>query len=92
MERAPGGQMPGFMIIGAQKAGTTSLHSMLIKHPKLKGGSIKEVHFFDRDKKYAKGLEWYAVTSKQFGGGQGKRESFLMPHRNICFVQKLCVG
>lgn len=37
-----------FLLIGAQKAGTTSLHSALAQHPSLWLPEIKELHFFDR--------------------------------------------
>lgn len=55
---------PDFMIIGAQKAGTTSLHAMLVKHPQLNGGLKKEVHFFDRERNYRKGYNWYHKNFK----------------------------
>jgi hypothetical protein len=48
---------PDFLIIGAQKGGTTSLYRYLIKHPRIKWASRKEVHFFDRH--YTKGMDWY---------------------------------
>lgn len=35
-----------FAIVGVQKAGTTSLYSMLIRHPDIIGGSQKELRFF----------------------------------------------
>ena len=38
---------PSFMIIGAQKAGTTGLFAMLSKHRQLKHPQEKELHFFD---------------------------------------------
>ncbi len=38
---------PDFLIIGAQKSGTTALHSYLIQHPQLIAPSEKELHFFD---------------------------------------------
>ena len=41
---------PDFIIIGAQKAGTTALFSILSKHSKLIGSTVKEVHYFDNDK------------------------------------------
>jgi len=40
---------PDFLIIGAQKCGTTSLHYYLDQHPDIKGTSPKEIHYFDRD-------------------------------------------
>ena len=48
---------PSFLIIGAQRCGTTSLYSYLVNHPNLKGAKRKEIHFFDRH--YDKGLHWY---------------------------------
>ncbi|NOQ64219.1 MAG: sulfotransferase [Methyloprofundus sp.] len=39
--------LPNFIIIGAQKAGTSSLHRHLAQHPQLIASCIKEVHFFD---------------------------------------------
>jgi len=36
----------GFVIAGVQKAGTTSLYSMLSKHPQVAGGPQKEIRFF----------------------------------------------
>lgn len=48
---------PDFMVIGAQRAGTTSLHNYLAQHPQLVTSTYKEVHFFDL--KYDRGLKWY---------------------------------
>jgi hypothetical protein len=44
---------PDFMIIGAQKAGTTSLYNMLTQHSLIIGSNTKEVHFFDNDQWYS---------------------------------------
>lgn len=49
--------LPAFMIIGAQKAGTTSLASYLAAHPNVVSPSFKEIHFFDLN--YLKGESWY---------------------------------
>lgn len=52
---------PDFLIIGAARCGTSSLHKSLVNHPKISGpnigGNKKEVHFFD--KHYKRGLDWY---------------------------------
>lgn len=45
----PTSNAPGFMIIGAQKCGTSSLHYYLDQHPSIKGSRIKEVCYFHRD-------------------------------------------
>ncbi|WP_164667665.1 sulfotransferase domain-containing protein [Virgibacillus doumboii] len=49
--------LPDFIIIGAQKGGTTSLYEYLIQHPKISGSIAKEVHYYDAN--YEKGLNWY---------------------------------
>ncbi len=41
-----------FVVIGAQKAGTTWLYSRLSELPDFSMPPIKELHYFDRDKKY----------------------------------------
>ena len=48
--------LPGFLVIGAQKAGTTALYAYLRQHPTVTGPSWKEVSFFDRH--YARGEAW----------------------------------
>ena len=51
------GVLPDFLIIGAQKCGTTSLYEYLIQHPDIYAATTKEVGYFDRY--YQKGLPWY---------------------------------
>ena len=43
--------MPNFLIVGAQKAGTTSLHYYLKQHPQIYMSLRKEPHFFE-------GMHW----------------------------------
>lgn len=55
---------PDFLIIGAARSGTSSLHRNLETHPdiigpKLLGGNQKEAHFFDKSIKFNRGLPWY---------------------------------
>jgi hypothetical protein len=49
--------LPNFLIIGAQKAGTTALYSYLRRHPTILGPPWKEVSFFDRH--FWRGDAWY---------------------------------
>ncbi|MES9830707.1 MAG: sulfotransferase domain-containing protein [Candidatus Thiodiazotropha sp. DIVDIV] len=51
--------LPKFMCVGTQKAGTTTLHSYLLQHPKICLPSIKETDFFQDDEKYFQGLDFY---------------------------------
>jgi hypothetical protein len=48
---------PNFLVLGAQKAGTTSLHRYLSEHPAVLQASVKEVRYFNRF--YANGEAWY---------------------------------
>lgn len=48
-----------FIVIGAQKAGTTTLYRHLVDHPSLHLPPEKEAPFFSRDDRYARGMEWY---------------------------------
>ena len=54
---SPARPLPDFLILGAQKAGTTALYAYLRRHPDLTGPSWKEVSFFDR--RWTRGLAWY---------------------------------
>lgn len=49
--------LPDFLIIGAQRCGTTSLFNYLSQHPAILPSFPKEVHFFSNH--YDKGLTWY---------------------------------
>ena len=50
---------PNLFIIGAMKAGTTSLHSYLDSHPQVFMCRPKEPMFFSRQENLEKGEEWY---------------------------------
>ena len=50
---------PDFLIIGAQKSGTTWLWKMLNQHPGTVLPAQKEIHYFGSSEIYAKGPEWY---------------------------------
>ena len=52
--------LPDYLIIGAQRAGTTSLHRYLVQHPGVRTMlRTKGVHFFDTN--YGRGMAWYAA-------------------------------
>lgn len=61
------GKLPDFLVIGAMKAGTTSLNHYLHLHPeiempvqlKMYGRNSKTTHFFNDDASWAKGEDWY---------------------------------
>ena len=49
--------MPSFLVIGAQKCGTTSLFNYLLQHPSIRAPVKKEVGYFSSN--FNKGIEWY---------------------------------
>jgi hypothetical protein len=51
--------LPNFFLIGAAKAGTTSLYTYLRQHPEIYFSVLKEPHFFDDDEAYSYGPRWY---------------------------------
>ncbi len=51
--------LPDFVIIGAAKAGTTSLYAWLGQHPYVEPAKHKEVHYFDYN--YPRGDDWYRM-------------------------------
>lgn len=74
--------LPDFICIGAQKAGTTWLYSMLSQNPSIWMPPLKEVHFFDRmdvseaDKKRRRArLERLAKRAERKGGKGSKVEN-----------------
>lgn len=49
--------LPDFLVIGAQRCGTTSFYEALAQHPSVRPSAVKEVHFFDV--RAAQGPAWY---------------------------------
>lgn len=63
-ENGKQGGLPDFLIIGAQKCGTTSLRNNLARHPAVymadkEEPPIRELHFFNNEKCWSRGLGWY---------------------------------
>ena len=48
-----------FLVIGAQRSGTTSLWQHLASHPEIYVPPSKEAPFFSHDEPFARGLDWY---------------------------------
>lgn len=60
--------LPNFLVIGAAKAGTTTLYDTLRQHPQVFLAWDKEPAFFSDDEAYARGEAWYRET--YFAGGE----------------------
>ncbi len=57
--------LPDFIVIGAMKAGTTSLFQYLRAHPQVFMPWRKEIHFFSHHANWEQGVPWY---ENQFAG------------------------
>ncbi len=71
-------RLPDFLVIGAEKAGTTWLHTQLRSHEELFVPETKEIHFFNkwdsrlhlRDNYTEHDIDWYADIFKSAGPSQ----------------------
>jgi hypothetical protein len=61
--------LPNFLIIGAQKAATSTIYSYLREHPQV-FMARKELAFFKRDYYYNRGMQFY---SAHFNGWEGQK-------------------
>ena len=55
-------RLPNFIILGAGKAGTTTLFGSIAQSPDVYAPPKKEIKFFSDDTNYQKGVEWYQDT------------------------------
>lgn len=60
--------LPNFIVIGAMKAGTTSLYQYLKNHDQVFMSTIKELDFFVAESNWSRGVGWY---QRQFGDAGG---------------------
>jgi hypothetical protein len=70
---------PAFLGIGAQKAGTTSLHEYMRTHPELYLPEAKEQPFFTIDAAYEEGWDAFAAVAFH-GAPTGRRYGKITPH------------
>jgi len=90
-------RLPNFLIIGAQKSGTTWFGRMLNQHPEVFVYG-EEIHFFDKEQNFEKGIESYKqyfteTHNKKFVGektpdylwanGNGLEGHLPFVHKNI---------
>jgi hypothetical protein len=95
-------RLPNFVIIGAMKSGTTSLHRYLAEHPAVSVSRRKETNFFVEEKEWARGLAWYlsqfdpekpirgeaspSYTKYPAFGGVAERMHDLIPDARLIYV------
>lgn len=51
--------LPTFLVIGAMKAGTTTLRDQFARHPDVFMSVPKELHYFVEERNWTRGREWY---------------------------------
>jgi hypothetical protein len=49
--------MPSFLIVGAQRSGTSALYEYLVRHPAIGRSTTEEVHYFTHN--FDRGVAWY---------------------------------
>ncbi len=57
--------LPTFLVIGAQKGGTTSVHEYLAEHPEVGRPATKEIHYFTHNS--YRPLAWYRAHFPRVG-------------------------
>ncbi len=67
--------LPDFVIIGAMKCGTSTLHAQLAAQPQFFMSAPKEPNFFSNDDIYARGEHWYRGLFKDAPAEAIKGES-----------------
>jgi hypothetical protein len=76
-------RLPDFVVIGAQRAGTTSLYWYLVQHPDIASAYTKEIHYFDRH--HARSVRWYRAHFPRDGRGRitGEATPYYLFHPQV---------
>jgi len=67
--------LPTFIVIGAMKAGTTTIHAWLDEHPDVFMSAEKELDFFVDAWRWPRGLDWYRLQFADAGDAIARGES-----------------
>jgi hypothetical protein len=73
-------KLPDFLIIGAQRSGTSTLYQYVARHPDVRGAFRKEVHYFDTY--FDRGLDWYRANFP-FNGFTGESSPSYLVHPDV---------
>jgi hypothetical protein len=98
------GPLPDFLVIGAMKAGTTTLYDHLSRHPEVGMSREKETDFLLGGTAWAKGESWYRgqfpagrriygeaspnYTKREAFGGVPERAAALIPAARLVFLAR----
>jgi hypothetical protein len=69
------GPLPNFIIIGAMKCGTSTLHEQLARQPGIFMSEPKEPNYFSNDEIYRRGERWYRELFAASAGAMLRGES-----------------
>ncbi|MEM9797439.1 MAG: sulfotransferase [Pseudomonadota bacterium] len=69
------GRLPSFLLIGATKCGTTSLHDWMTRHPDIFIHPMKEMRFFLPGFRWEKGMDWYRGQFAEVGSAMAWGEA-----------------
>ncbi len=76
--------LPNFVVIGAQKSGTSSLDHYLRQHPDVAMCKVKEPDFFVEERNWGKGLAWYEslfdLATGALAVGEASTSYTMFPH------------
>lgn len=64
--------LPDFLLVGAQKSGTTTLYDYIAQHRDVRAAMTKEVHYLDVN--HARSLSWYRAHFPAFIGAGRSRD------------------
>lgn len=76
--RVEAGRLPTFVVIGAQKTGTTSLWRHLCVHPEVAMATVKEPNFFLGGPEWERGVTWYRTLFADADGATAVGEASTM--------------
>lgn len=79
-------EIPLFIIAGTQKSGSTVLAGYLAHHPNVSFASRKELHFFDKQSNYDKGISHYRSEFKINSNTliMGEATPYYIASRKVC--------
>lgn len=76
--------LPNFVVIGAQKSGTSSLHQYLRQHPDVAMCKDKEPDFFVEERNWNLGIDWYESlfdhAERALAIGEASTSYTMFPH------------
>ena len=75
LTRCSAHDLPNFVVIGAMKAGTTSLYQYLKGHDQVFMPAIKELDFFVAESNWCRGIEWYRRQFNAAGAAPARGEA-----------------